>query len=65
METNALPRRVRESELAGLSRTCPYCKRTVKPAAVKVETVEPHDDPPYTLDWFCPGEGCKGRTRLK
>jgi hypothetical protein len=64
MDVRALPRRCRESELSGLSRVCPYCKRTIKPASVKVETAAPHDDPPYTLDWFCPDGACVGKTRL-
>jgi hypothetical protein len=65
METNELPRRVRESDLAALSRTCPYCRRTVRPVAVKVETAEVQENPPYTLDWFCPDAACKGKTRLR
>lgn len=65
METQALPRRCHESELAGLSRTCPYCRKTVYPAAVKVETLEERPDPAYTLDWFCPDSACKGKTRIR
>ena len=65
MEVVALPRRVRESELAGLSRVCPYCRTTVRPKAVKAETAEPSADPAYTLDWFCPDGTCVGKTRLK
>jgi hypothetical protein len=65
METQVLPRRCHESELAGLSRTCPYCKQTIHPAAVKVETAEVRPDPAYTLDWFCPDAACKGKTRLR
>lgn len=65
METQALPRRCRESELSGLSRTCPYCKRTVRPVAVKVVMPEEQSDPAYTLDWFCPDGACVGKTRLK
>ncbi|SCE24282.1 hypothetical protein GA0115240_145830 [Streptomyces sp. DvalAA-14] len=65
MDLQALPRRCHESELAGLSRTCPYCKRTVHPVSVKVETTEPRPDPFYTLDWFCPDRECTGKTRLK
>ncbi|MEV6012897.1 hypothetical protein AB0M29_39775 [Streptomyces sp. NPDC051976] len=65
METNVLPRRVHESELAGLSRMCPYCKRTVQPVAVKAASAGEQADPVYTLDWFCPDHACKGKTRLK
>lgn len=65
MEMQVLPRRCRESELAGLSRTCPYCKHTIHPAAVRVETDEVRHDPFFTLDWFCPDPECRGRTRLK
>ena len=48
-----------------MSRACPYCKRTVRPAALKVETNEVRPDPFYTLDWFCPDPDCNGKTRLK
>lgn len=65
MEPRVLPRRCHGSELAGLSRTCPYCKRTVHPVAVMVETIETRPDPFYTLDWFCPDPGCKGKTALR